>query len=311
MISVIIVNYNMKELVGSCLRSISGDPPAAEREVVVVDNDSADGSVEYLKENFPEIKLIENRENTGFARACNQGVRASGGDIVLFLNPDTEANGAALDNMASYLKENERVAIVGPRTVNTDGSVEPSIYYFPTPLRTLIDSLYLHKTFRSLNGYEHSDYESITAPKRVEVVCGSCLMVKRGVLDAIGAFDEVMWMYGEDVDLCWRARKAGMGVVFLPDCSIIHKRGTRHLEEDAYHDIERLIYNHYRWLFYFANKHFPPLERFVVHKLLTLNINLKLSSRKKKLGKGDDSKDNLARIRGLEKVLDEFIYGGK
>ncbi|MFH1537398.1 MAG: glycosyltransferase family 2 protein [bacterium] len=307
MISIIIVNYNMKELVSACLRSIFGDPPGAGCEVVLVDNNSADGSAEYLKEKFPDVNIIKNSENAGFARACNQGVRASGGDIVLFLNPDTEANGGALDHMASYLKENERAAIVGPKTVNTDGSIEPSVYYFPTPLRTFIDSLYLHKTFRGLNGYEHSDYESITAPRKVEVICGSCLMVKREALDAIGAFDEVMWMYGEDVDLCWRARKAGFDVLYLPGCSIVHKRGTRHLEEEAYHDIERLIYNHYRWIFYFARKHFSPLKRLMVHKLLALNIKMKLSSRKKKLGKGDDSKDNLARIRGLEKVLDEFV----
>lgn len=311
MISVVIVNYNMKELVADCLRSIFADPPGAGCEVILVDNDSSDGSAEYLKEKFPDVNIIKNSENAGFARACNQGARAARGEIVLFLNPDTEANGAALDQMAAYLKENERVAIVGPKTVNTDGSIEPSIYYFPTPVRTLIDSLYLHKTFRRLNGYEHSRYDGIAAPKRVEVVCGSCLMVKREVMDKIGLFDEVMWMYGEDVDMCFRARKAGHDVVYLPGCSIVHKRGARHLEEGAYHDMERLIYNHYRWIFHFAGKHFSPLRRRMVYKLLALNINMKLSSRKKKLTKGGDSKDNLARIRGLEKVLEEFVHPEK
>ncbi|MEW5947414.1 MAG: glycosyltransferase family 2 protein [bacterium] len=304
-LSIIIVNYNTRDLIAACLKSILSDPPRMDFEIIVVDNASRDGSPEHIKAAFPGVKLVENSENAGFARACNQGFRLSTGRHILFLNPDAEAGSAALEHMADFLEKRPDAGIAGAKTVNLDGTVEPSIYYFPTPWRTFVDSFYLHRVFPGLNGFEHRGYTAIAAPRKVEVISGSCFMVKREVLDRVGAFDEELWMYGEDVDLCWRARKAGWNSYYLPSHPVIHKRGTRHLEEGAPHDIERICCSHYRWLYHFFDKHFSPAGRRAAAWIVTVHVRAKLAARNKRLRGGDDSPDNLARISGLTRVLRE------
>lgn len=302
-LSIIIVNYNMKQLVLECLASLEHIRSELAFEVILVDNTSSDGSVAAFRQAHPWVTIVENKDNAGFAKACNQGVALSTGDLILFLNPDTEMPSGTLNAMTEFFRANPKAGIIGCRTVNSDGSEEPCIYRFPTLPRTLIDTLYLGKWF---GGYEVKPGE-ITKDTEVEVICGACFMIRRETVDEVGSFDEEFWMYGEDVELCWRARRAGWRIHYLHSVSVIHKRGQRHLDSDTYHDMARISYNHYKWIFHFYKKHYPAMHRAALRAIMAAQIYPKLWSRRRKFARGDKSKNNVERLEGLSRVYDEFI----
>ncbi len=304
-ISIVIVNYNMKSLVTECIASLERLQAEVDFEVFLIDNASSDGSADSLRKRFPWISVMENHENAGFARACNQGVRLAQGDYVLFLNPDTEMLPGTLDSVVDFFVKNPDAGIVGCKTVNSDGSLEPSVYRFPTLFRTLIDTLYLGKF---IGGYE-VDPAVLRGDRRVEVVCGACFFARRSLLDSMGAFDEEFWMYGEDVELCMRALKAGFRSYYLDSCSIIHKRGRRHLGEDSFHDMARISYNHYKWIFCFYRKHRSGTAYFLLRAIMAAQVYPKLWSRRRKFKRGDKSKNNMERLEGLSRVMNEFVLG--
>ncbi len=302
-VSVVIVNYNMKALVLECAASFDAIKTNVEYELIIVDNDSRDGSAAAIKEKYPKVKLVENKDNAGFARACNIGFDLAVGDNILFFNPDTEMKAGSLDVMLNYFKDNPTVGIIGCRNENTDGSEEPSVYRYPTLWRTFVDTFYLKKIF---GGYE-VPAGTYAGNADVEVICGACFMIRRSVIEQVGSFDNELWMYGEDVELCYRARKAGWRIVHLTDCSVIHKRGERHLTEDSHHDLARISYNHYRWIFHYYRKHCSALSLSLLRGMMFMQVYPKLWSRKRKFARGDTSKNNTERLQGLEKVYMEFI----
>lgn len=309
-ISIIIVNYKMKQMILECVSSIYADARGPALEIVVVDNASSDGIAAELSSKYPSVKVIENADNAGFARACNQGAEATSAPYALFLNPDTEVSEGALEKMIEFMETHPETGIAGPLTRNTDGSIEPSVYNFPTPVRTLVDILYLDNLCPRIQGYERKFFRESPVHEPVQVICGACLLTRRSLIEKLGPFDEALWMYGEDVELCRRYRKAGYGAVFLKDCHIIHKRGRKHLESDTPVDMSRVIYWHYRWIFYFHEKHSGAFTRSVMRKLLYINIMMKYKPRKKKAASGGSSRDNLQRVAAFEKLLAEF-YGRK
>lgn len=309
-ISIIIVNFKMKKVLMECLSSIFSNVRGAGYEIVVVDNASEDNAAGEIAAEYPSVKVIGNTENAGFAPACNQGVAATSAPYVLFLNPDTEVPAGALEKMLEFMESDPETGIAGPLTRNTDGAIEPSVYNFPTPLRTLVDVLYLDNICPRIQGYERKFFRKLPAHEPVQVICGACLMTRRALLEKLGSFDEALWMYGEDVELCRRFRDAGYRAMFLKDCHIIHKRGEKHLEADTPVDMSRVIYWHYRWIFHFHDKHSGPLTRKVMRRLLYLNIIMKYKPRKKKAASGVASRDNLQRVAAFEKLLSEF-YGRK
>ncbi|MFA6448172.1 MAG: glycosyltransferase family 2 protein [bacterium] len=306
-LTIIIVNYNMKGLVSECLASLGKLQSEVSFEVIFIDNTSSDGSVDAVRQAFPWVSVIANTENAGFAKACNQGVALAQGDYILFLNPDTEMPQGALDSMIDFFVKNPKAGIIGCRTLNADGSEEPSVYRYPTLARTFIDTFYLGKL---LGGYEVKP-GAITRDTEVEVICGACLLIRRSVIDQVGSFDEEFWMYGEDVELCYRAARAGWKIFYLYSCAIIHKRGQRHLGEDAYHDLARISYNHYKWIFHYYNRHCAAPGRLALRLMMAAQIYPKLWSRRRKLARGDNSKNNTERLEGLSRVYNEFILGRK
>lgn len=310
-VTIVIVNYKMNEVLLECLESIYRADQKVAFEIVIVDNESDGTLKKAAAEKFPKAIVLENSENAGFAAACNQGMRAGAGRNVLFLNPDTEVYPGTLSKMTGYLDGRPDVGVVGPMTVNVDGAIEPSVYNFPTVLRTLVNVLYIDNLFPKLEGYERKRMPAAPVHEDVEVICGACLMASRANLQRIGPFDEALWMYGEDVELCYRFRKAGLCAVILKDSKIIHKRGSKHLEEDTAIDMARVAYWHYRWIFHFHEKHSGPLARFLIRRLLYLSVMSKYLPRKKKLESGrNTSRDNESRVRAFEKILREF-YGKK
>jgi O-antigen biosynthesis protein len=279
-------------------------------EIVVVDNASGDGIAGEIAGKHPSVKVVGNSDNAGFARACNQGVAATSAPYVLFLNPDTEVPEGSLEKMLEFMESHPETGIGGPLTKNTDGSIEPSVYNFPTPLRTLVDVMYLDNFCPRIQGYERKFFREQPEHERVQVICGACLLTRRALLEKLGSFDEELWMYGEDVELCWRFARAGHPAMFLKDCHIIHKRGEKHLEAGTAVDMSRVIYWHYRWIFHFHEKHSGPLTRMIMRRLLYVNIVMKYKPRKKKAASGGASRDNVQRVAAFEKLLSEF-YGRK
>lgn len=255
-ISVIIPSFNTKEILASCLQSLGSD-----YEIIVVDNGSTDGSVAMLKKlqsQNPKIKTIFNQKNKGFGGANNQGIKVATGDYLLFLNSDTLVKDQAPFKMAHFLKENPKTGMVGCRLLNKDGSYQPSAGPFPSLGITFI-MLFVEHWFRDLVR------ASFLQDKEVDWVMGAAMMTKKEVITKVGLMDEGIFMYMDEVELCYRIKKAGFKVMFYPEAEIIHLFGasSRSGRMDP-------ILNIYRGLLYFYKKHYSPFQLFILKIMLKL-----------------------------------------
>ena len=230
-LSVVIVSYNTRCLLDACLSSVfeagglsaSGDGQAR-LEVVVVDNGSHDGSADMVRLRYPQAHLIALTDNVGFARGSNAGMRASKGRYLLLLNSDTVVLDQALARMVSFLDDHPQFAAIGPLLLNPDGSVQTSCFSFTTVTDILFESIGLTALFprsplfnrRGLGGFDRA------AVREVDWLSGACLMVRRDVLTSVGLLDEDFFMYGEELDWCYRMKQAGLRVAFFPGARVIH-----------------------------------------------------------------------------------------
>lgn len=233
-VSIVIVNWNTREPLVDCLNSIQSTVDLKDVEVVLVDNASEDGSAEMVQGRFPWVKLILNDENKGFARANNQAIRACRGRDILMLNPDTELLPKALDTLVLCAEEHPQAGGVGPKLLNTDGSLQQSCSPAPTLVREFW-RMFLLDNWISLAKYDMSAWDS-SEPREVDVVQGACLLLKREAIDAIGLLDEGFFVYSEEVDLCRRLRNAGWLVLWEPKAEVIHHGGqsTRQVAEEMF-----------------------------------------------------------------------------
>jgi len=226
-LSIIIVSWNVKKLLKECLLSISKHQGKLELEVIVVDNASTDKTVEMIKNEFAQIKLIPNSTNLGFAAANNQGILKSQGQFILVLNPDTKIIKDALQKMVSFMKKNPQVGIAGCKHLNPDWTLQPSVRRFPNPLALFFIFAKITKFIPNIPpvyNYLAKDFNyKITQP--VDQVAGSFFMIRRQVIDEIGLFDENFFTWFEEVDLCQRAKSAGWQIWYNSDTEIIHHGG--------------------------------------------------------------------------------------
>lgn len=225
-LSIIIVNWNVRPLLADCLRSILAQVDLAETEILVVDSASTDGSVEMIRNDFPQIQLMAQSENVGFTRGNNLALQVADGHFHLLLNPDTVIIGDALQQMMNFLETHPTVGIVGPHTLNTDGSYQSTRRRFPTVLTAFFESTWLQNLAprRLLDHYYVNDAPE-SATVEVDWVQGSALMARRQVYETIGGLDEGYVMYSEELDWCRRAKDAGFGVAYLGSVHIIHHGG--------------------------------------------------------------------------------------
>lgn len=235
-LSIVIVNWNVSDLLRRCLRSIVAScelqtPSLAfglrVMEVIVVDNGSMDGSVEMLRREFPWVQLIVNRENLGFTRGSNQGIQTSRGRYVLLLNPDTELVGNALPLMLDYMDGHPQVGALGPQLRYPDGSIQPSRRRFPTLATAFLESTILQQWFprnRVLDHYYLNDQPDDTL-QEVDWVVGACILLQREAIEQVGLLDESVFMYSDELDWCRRAKSAGWRVIYLPAAQVIHHEG--------------------------------------------------------------------------------------
>ncbi len=225
-LSIVIVNWNVHDLLAACLESIGRNITLSDLpnvETIVVDNASTDKSVTMIRDRFPWVHLAANRENSGFAKANNQGIALSKGEYVLLLNPDTLLHDNSLKTLVTYLDDHPTVGAVGPLLENPGGTLQVSCYPTPTLLR---EAWRLMRPDRAVG---HGAYPmhawSTSQARTVDVVQGACLLVRRQVFDQVGVLDEDYFIYTEEVDLCARIRQAKWQIVWVPTAKVIHYGG--------------------------------------------------------------------------------------
>ncbi len=227
-VSIIIVNWNTKELLKGCLESIYEQTKGVEFEVIVVDNASSDGSKEMVANEFPEVVLIANRDNRGFAAANNQAMEMAKGRYVLLLNSDTVILKDVIAGMISYSDSHTKVGIAGCRVLNPDGTLQPTCFMFPSVLNMFLYSTYLNKLFPKSRffGRERLTWWDRSNERDVDVVTGCFMFVRREAIEKVGLMDEQYYVYGEETDWCYRFKNSGWKVVFVPSGEIIHFGGA-------------------------------------------------------------------------------------
>jgi len=225
-LSIIIVNWNVKDLLRACLHSIDAGRGDLDLEVIVVDSASGDGSAAMLAADFPWVTLIACTKNVGFPRGNNLGIAKANGRYILLLNPDTVVVGQALTTLLTYLQTHPDAGIVGAQLLNDDGSVQSSRRRFPTLATAFFESTWLESVAprRLLDHYYVRDLPDDKIAY-VDWVTGACMMAPRAVVEAVGGLDEAYFMYSEELDWCRRIKNAGWRIVYLPAAQIIHYEG--------------------------------------------------------------------------------------
>ena len=266
MLSVVIVNYNVKYYLEQCLESVRRASQGLQVEVFVVDNLSTDGSVPYLRERFPEVTFIENNENVGFARANNQAIRQSRGEYVLLLNPDTILCEDTLRRFVDFMDAHPEAGAAGAYMLHADGTFAPeSRRGLPTPFVAFCKMSGLTRLFPKsrLFGRYYMGYLDVNEVNRIEAISGACMMLRREALDSVGLLDEDFFMYGEDIDLSYRILQGGYHNYFLP-VRMLHYKG-----ESTVKNSYRYVYTFYQAMRLFFRKHYSHYSW-----VISLPINL-------------------------------------
>lgn len=253
-LSVIIVNYNVKHFLEQCLYSVQKAIAGLKAEVLVVDNNSSDNSLEYLRPKFPWVRFIDNNENTGFAKACNQGLSLASGKYILFLNPDTIVAEDSFTKSISFFEGNPQAGGLGIKMIDGSGNfLKESKRSFPSPFTSLYKLLGLSLLFPKSKTFAryHLGHLDNNKTHEVDVLSGAYMMIRKEVLDTVGGFDETFFMYGEDVDLSYRIQKAGYKNYYFAESSIIHfkgestKKGSMNYVRMFYTAMSKFVSKHY------------------------------------------------------------------
>lgn len=256
-ISVIIVSYNTVSLTRACLDSLQS--AYSEKEIIVVDNASTDNSVEEIKKQFPEVKLIVNSQNRGFGTANNQALKQCSGRYVIFLNPDTKVKQETLQNAVAFMDANKHIGLAGAKILNPDGTIQESISYrYP--------------------GEKFTSDETGNLRGKIACILGAFMIARMELIKDIGGFDEDFFLYGEDQDLAWRVREKGFSIGYIENAEVFHWGGQSETETSPVALFEKKLQAEY--LFY--SKHYRPetimrIKRAQKLKALYRLITLKLA----------------------------------
>lgn len=224
-LTIIIVSWNVRELLQDCLRSVVAQKGIT-MQIIVVDSASRDGSVEMIAEKFSQVKIIACSENVGFPRGNNLGLAQANGRFILLLNPDTVVHEGAFSKMIHYMQENAQVGVLGPQLLNADGTVQSSRRHFPTLKTAFFESTWLepYAPQAVLDHYYARDLpDGETAV--IDWLMGACLMTRQEIVAQVGGLDEAYFMYSEELDYCRRIQQAGWQVVYFPQAKVTHLMG--------------------------------------------------------------------------------------
>jgi hypothetical protein len=235
-LSIIIVNFNTKDLTQGCIRSIKNSTHLTSYEIIVVDNASSDGSSKILPAEFRDIKLIANKENVGFPKANNQGVGIAGGDLILLLNSDTVVHDSSLDKCAAFMRSDESVGILGCKVLNSDGSLQPSCFREPTILSELVyftPAAFFHY-IDPITRKKWLQYQGLPESGSVDFIAGNFLLTRKAVFEKVGLLDERFFMYYEDAEFCKRVRSMSQyKIYYFADASITHYGAKSEAPQDT------------------------------------------------------------------------------
>lgn len=272
-LSVIIVNYNVKHFLEQCLKSVFRAIEDIEAEVWVVDNNSVDGSVEMVKDQFPNAQLIANLENTGFSVANNQAIRKSKGEYVLLLNPDTIVEEDTFSKCIQFMDERPNTGGLGVRMIDGKGSFLPeSKRGLPTPEVALYKMIGLNKLFPKSKrfGKYHLGYLPESEINKVDILSGAFMFMRKSTLDKVGLLDEAFFMYGEDIDLSYRITESGADNHYYPETTIVHYKGESTKKQSV--NYVRIFY---KAMIIFAQKHYKGQHKTLFIFLINLSIYLR------------------------------------
>lgn len=283
-VSIVIVSWKVKNELKICLKSLFTYTNDIDCEVFVVDNNSEDGSTDLIKNEFPKVTLIENKENFGFAKACNQAIKISKGKYILLLNPDTEFRGNTVKNMYEYMQLKSKCGISGCKISNFDGTVQPSVRKLPDISSHILILLKIHNIFskfKSLNNYYQIDFD-YSKEAEVDQIMGAFFMIDRELLKEIGLLDENFYIWYEEVDLCNRAINADWHIWYNPNIEILHQKGSSFSQVNPLK--KQYIFNRSMLYYFFKNKSiFQYLFLLVLTPVsLFITFMLQLTGMKKK-----------------------------
>ena len=269
-LSNIIVNYNNSDVLIDCLESIYKTVHEIKFEILVINNSLKDRGIKSVKKNFPEIKLIHNKINVGFARANNQAAKLAKGEILLFLNPDIVLTEGAVTNMLTYLKSHKETGVLGPKILNMDKTLQYSCRGFPDVWTglfnrySLITKLVPNNYFTAkylLTDFDHNEV------REVDWVSGSCMMISRDIFTKAGLFDENYFLFNEDVDLCKNMINHGYKTVYYPFAKVYHRITSSNNKVDS----NIIIKRHLGMSYYFKKHHYKNIGiRCFVNFFITL-----------------------------------------
>lgn len=268
-LSIVIVNWNTRDLLLNCLKSIQSHVQRLSHEVLVVDNGSTDDSVPRMREQFPDTIIIENRENLGFAAANNQAFARMRGRYCLMLNSDTILTHGAVDQLYEFMEEHHQVGLACGQLLNEDGSKQNSIANFPTISAMLVNETMLRLLFPNRFPSKRREF---LKPIAVDSCIGACIMVRQKAMAEIGVLDEKYFFYFEETDWAYRMKKAGWEVYFVPQARIYHLQG----QTAKYNARTRIMFYRSRSVF-FKKWHRKKHRLMVATVFLRLQIDLLLN----------------------------------
>jgi N-acetylglucosaminyl-diphospho-decaprenol L-rhamnosyltransferase len=276
-LSVLIVSYNTAALVDACLRSLAATVRLTNYEVVVADNGSVDGTVQMVRQNWPGVTVLDIGTNLGFARANNRALHASSGRHVLLLNSDAEVLEGALDELIAFMDAHPTVGVAAPHLLNSDLTDQGTARAFPSAAAAIFGRKSLLTRMFPANRWsrrylvgrtQHGD-----TPFAVDWVSGACLMVRRSVIERVGALDEGFFMYWEDADWCRRIGNAGFGVFCVPAARVVHHEG-----QSSHGRSSRLVWEFHRSVFRYYTKHYTSMASVLLRPAVAVALTARAAA---------------------------------
>ncbi|MNO29367.1 N-acetylglucosaminyl-diphospho-decaprenol L-rhamnosyltransferase [compost metagenome] len=272
-VSIIVLNYNTCRLTMDCLRSVYDSETNFFYEIILIDNNSRDDSVERISREFPGVMLIANSENVGFARANNQGMEVASGRYVLLLNSDTVVRKDTLQTMVSFMDSRPDLGASGCKVILPDGSLDKACKRgFPTPSASFYYAFGFSKLFPDrprFNGYQLG-YLDPDQDYPVDCLVGAFMLLRRETIDQVGGLDEDFFMYGEDLDWCFRIKEAGWGIYYYPQTSIVHLKGG-----SARRRPFKIVYEFHRAMILFHRKHYSKQYNSMINGAVYTGVGVK------------------------------------
>lgn len=274
-VGIIIVNYNTRQLTLDCLASVYASETSYQYEIIVVDNASRDDSVQAIQDMYPDIRMIANANNTGFAVANNQGMDIANGRYILLLNSDTVIQPDTLHTMVYFMDRHPEMGASGCKVILPDGSLDKACKRgFPTPSASFYYAFGISRLFPDRPKFNQYQLGHLSPDDEYPVDClvGAFMLVRRETIEQVGGLDETFFMYGEDIDWCYRIKEAGWGIFYYPRTYIVHYKGGSARRKPL-----KITYEFHRAMWVFHRKHYAKQYNLFTNAAVWMGISLKFS----------------------------------